>query len=139
MEKVIRSSTMTTNASNTKELHYLLRMLAPAACRAPQMFMQLAKQILRVDFTLLSKRTGETEGQNLFELLEINIYSFLKATLTIETFNFYNKNKALVSLCNKTILFFHLCKFRNQIRMGMRFLSLDQNCCFLLFIQYDCI
>ena len=30
MEKVIRSSTINSNASNTKELHYLLRVLAPA-------------------------------------------------------------------------------------------------------------
>ena len=38
MEKVIRSSTVNSSSSNTKELHYLLACLAPAACRSPQLF-----------------------------------------------------------------------------------------------------
>ena len=36
LEKVVRGSTVQSNQYSTKELHYLLRMLAPAACRAPQ-------------------------------------------------------------------------------------------------------
>ena len=37
MEKVVRVSTVNTTSLSTKELHYLLhRVLAPAACRAPQ-------------------------------------------------------------------------------------------------------
>ena len=38
MEKVIRAATISNNAATTKELHYLLRYLAPAACRNPAMF-----------------------------------------------------------------------------------------------------
>jgi hypothetical protein len=38
MEKVIRTATISNNAATTKELHYLLRYLAPAACRNPAMF-----------------------------------------------------------------------------------------------------
>jgi E3 ubiquitin-protein ligase HUWE1 len=60
MEKVIRSSTINSSASNTKELHYLLRMLAPAACRSPALFAEVTRQVLRVDFNLL-KKTGEID------------------------------------------------------------------------------
>ncbi len=63
MEKVVRSATMSSNSPNTKELHYMLRTLAPAACRSPEVFVAVSKEILRVDFGLLSKRTGETDGQ----------------------------------------------------------------------------
>lgn len=38
MEKVIRASTLSNNAATTKEIHYLLRFLAPAACRNPEIF-----------------------------------------------------------------------------------------------------
>ena len=41
MEKVIRSSTVNSSSSNTKELHYLLACLAPAACRSPQLFAEV--------------------------------------------------------------------------------------------------
>lgn len=53
MEKVIRSTTVNSSASSNKELHYLLRMLAPAACRSPQLFAQVARETLRVDFNLV--------------------------------------------------------------------------------------
>ena len=36
MEKIIRSSTASGTSPTTKELHYLLRSLAPAACRDPE-------------------------------------------------------------------------------------------------------
>ncbi len=61
MEKVVRSSTVTTNSANTKEIHYLLRVLASAACRAPDLFLELSKDILRVDLALLNKRGVEPE------------------------------------------------------------------------------
>ncbi len=64
MEKAIRSSTVNSNSSNTKELHYLLRMLAPAACRSPEIFVTVARDIMRVDFSLLSKRPGEADGED---------------------------------------------------------------------------
>merc|ERR1719270_2663383 len=60
MEKIIRSSAATSTAATTKELHYLLRSLAPAACRDPPTFTAAAADILRVDLALLSKR-GEPE------------------------------------------------------------------------------
>ena len=60
MEKIIRSSA--SNSSPTcKELHYMLRSLAPAACREPATFTSVAKDILRVDLSLLSKRGMEPE------------------------------------------------------------------------------
>ena len=65
MEKVIRSSTINTNASNTKELHYLLRMLAPAACRSPNLFADVSRDILRVDFNLLKKSLDLDEDKRL--------------------------------------------------------------------------
>ena len=38
----------------------MLRMLAPAACRSPTVFAEVAQEILRVDFTLL-KKTGDVD------------------------------------------------------------------------------
>ena len=62
MEKIIRSSaSASTAASTTKELHYLLRSLAPAACRQPETFRRADCDILRVDLAVLSKR-GELEA-----------------------------------------------------------------------------
>ena len=61
MEKIIRSSVVNVSSPTSKELHYLLRSLAPAACREPETFSSVAKNILRVDLTLLSKRGGEPE------------------------------------------------------------------------------
>ncbi len=65
MEKVIRSSTINSSASNTKELHYLLRMLAPAACRSPSLFAEVALEVLRVDFNLLKKTWDQDEDKRL--------------------------------------------------------------------------
>ena len=62
IERVIRNSTSSSNqGSNTKEFHYLLKMLAPAACRSPELFQDLSREILRVDFNLLSKRGTDIE------------------------------------------------------------------------------
>eukprot|EP00092_Neocalanus_flemingeri_P041280 GFUD01044951.1.p1 GENE.GFUD01044951.1~~GFUD01044951.1.p1 ORF type:complete len:4316 (+),score=1501.53 GFUD01044951.1:136-13083(+) len=63
MEKIIRSSAATSTAATTKELHYLLRSLAPAACRQMDTFTSVARDILRVDISLLSKR-GEPEDDH---------------------------------------------------------------------------
>ena len=38
MLQVVRASTLSNNAVTTKELNYLLRFLAPAACRNPDIF-----------------------------------------------------------------------------------------------------
>ena len=47
MEKIIRVSAATSNSPTTKELHYMLRSLAPAACREPATFTSVARDILR--------------------------------------------------------------------------------------------
>merc|ERR1719266_2985969 len=65
MEKVIRSSTVNSSSSNTKELHYLLACLAPAACRSPKLFAEVAREILRVDFNLLKKTAELDEDKRL--------------------------------------------------------------------------
>eukprot|EP00095_Tigriopus_kingsejongensis_P000123 maker-scaffold450_size166944-snap-gene-0.20 protein:Tk00123 transcript:maker-scaffold450_size166944-snap-gene-0.20-mRNA-1 annotation:"hypothetical protein DAPPUDRAFT_313219" len=64
MEKVIRTCTANASTPNNKDLHYLFRALAPAACRAPECFMQVAKDVLRVDLALLNKRGGELEDDH---------------------------------------------------------------------------
>jgi len=64
MERVIRMAGVNAHSSNTKEFHYMLRMLSPAACRAPDLFVQLASGMLRVDFALLNKRPTEAEGED---------------------------------------------------------------------------
>ena len=46
MEKIIRSSAWTSTAATTKELHYLLHSVAPAACRQPDTFTSVAKDML---------------------------------------------------------------------------------------------
>ncbi|KAK7072125.1 E3 ubiquitin-protein ligase huwe1, partial [Halocaridina rubra] len=56
MEKVVRSSASNNNMSGAKELHYLLRLLAPAACRDPQLFTEITQQCLRIDLNMTLKR-----------------------------------------------------------------------------------
>lgn len=56
MEKVIRSSASNNTMSGAKELHYLLRLLAPAACRDPQLFTEITQQCLRIDLNMTLKR-----------------------------------------------------------------------------------
>ena len=36
-------------SEGTKELHYILRVLTPAACRSPQLFTEIAKSSLAID------------------------------------------------------------------------------------------
>ena len=52
MEKIIRVSAATSNSPTTKELHYMLRSLAPAACREPATFTSVARDILRGELKL---------------------------------------------------------------------------------------
>ena len=39
-----------------KEMHYVLRVLGPAACRNPELFSELAKEIMRIALPPPSKR-----------------------------------------------------------------------------------
>lgn len=56
MEKVVRSSASNNTMSGAKELHYLLRLLAPAACRDPHLFTEITQQCLRIDLNMTLKR-----------------------------------------------------------------------------------
>ena len=89
MEKVIRSSTINSNASNTKELHYLLRVLAPAACRSPNLFADVSRDILRVDFNLLKKTLDLDEDKRL-------ILKSLPAKITHSTTPLHDVSKSVI-------------------------------------------
>lgn len=54
--QVVRSSASNNSMSGAKELHYLLRLLAPAACRNPQLFTEITQQCLRIDLNMTLKR-----------------------------------------------------------------------------------
>lgn len=56
MEKVVRSTASNNTMSGAKELHYLLRVLAPAACRDPELFTEITQQTLRIDLNMTLKR-----------------------------------------------------------------------------------
>lgn len=65
MEKVIRSTTHHSPLSSCKEMHYILRVLGPAACRDSKLFSEVAKSILRISLVPLTKREEEdTRLQN---------------------------------------------------------------------------
>lgn len=53
---MIREKVCTPCAATCKELHYLLRVLAPIACRAPDIFVDVAKEVLRVDIPFVTRR-----------------------------------------------------------------------------------
>ena len=71
IEKVIRASTVSSNSYTTKELHYLLRVLAPAACRSPSMFAEVARDILRVDISLLKRGEPEEDHRLLVKSIQV--------------------------------------------------------------------
>ncbi len=71
MEKVVRSSTANSNSTTTKELHYLLRVLAPAACRTSNVFEEVSKEILRVDTTLWKRGEPEDDPRLLVKSLPV--------------------------------------------------------------------
>lgn len=63
--QVVRSATTGTGSSicgvapgsnGSKELHYILRSLCPAACRDPELFADVSKSILRINLPIPSKR-----------------------------------------------------------------------------------
>ncbi len=47
------------NSPASKELHYVLRVLGPAACRCPDIFTEVAKRCLRVELPPTMGRVGE--------------------------------------------------------------------------------
>ena len=66
MEKVIRSSVA--NATMV-EFHYILRSLAPAACRDPELFTEVARKCLRVDLATIVKRNEDEEARLLIKTI----------------------------------------------------------------------
>ena len=70
MEKVVRSSTANSSSTTTKELHYLLRVLAPAACRTSTVFTDVSKEILRVDTSLWKRGEPEDDPRLLVKSIQ---------------------------------------------------------------------
>ena len=69
MEKVLRAYTGPSAAPSTKEFHFLLRVLAPAACRDVQIFSEVCKTFLRADLSLTNKRGDEEDNRLLMKSL----------------------------------------------------------------------
>ena len=66
MEKVVRAYTGPSAAPSTKEFHFLMRVLAPAACRDVSLFSAVSKELLRADLTLTNKRGDEVRRLVIF-------------------------------------------------------------------------
>ena len=73
MEKVIRAYTGPSAAPSTKEFHFLMRVLAPAACRDVNLFSSVSKNLLRADLTLTSKRGDEEDSRLLMKSLPLKM------------------------------------------------------------------
>ena len=58
MEKVIRMQTHHSPLA-CREMHYIMRVLGPAACRDGKLFIEMAKNVLRINLMPLSKREEE--------------------------------------------------------------------------------
>ena len=69
MEKVVRAYTGPSAAPSTKEFHFLMRVLAPAACRDVRLFSEVAKMYLRADLSLTNKRGDEEDNRLLMKAL----------------------------------------------------------------------
>ena len=69
MEKVLRAYTGPSAAPTTKEFHFLMRVLAPAACRDAQIFSEVSKMFLRADLGLTNKRGDEEDNRLLMKAL----------------------------------------------------------------------
>lgn len=74
----MRAATLGNNSPiGTKEMHYVLRTLGPAACRDPDLFPAVAKNILRVSLPSMIKR-DEDEGR-LFSSTAVQMLKALPA------------------------------------------------------------
>lgn len=58
MEKVIRMQTHHSPLA-CREMHYIMRVLGPAACRDSKLFIEMAKSVLRINLMPMSKREEE--------------------------------------------------------------------------------
>ena len=58
MEKVIRMQTHHSPLA-CREMHYIMRVLGPAACRDSKLFVEMAKSVLRINLMPMSKREEE--------------------------------------------------------------------------------
>lgn len=69
MEKVVRACTGPSTSPNYKEFHYLMRVLAPSACRDVRLFSEVCKAYLRADLSLANKRGEEEDNRLLMKSL----------------------------------------------------------------------
>jgi hypothetical protein len=74
---MIRAKVLSTRASTCKELHYLLRVLAPIACRSPDLFISVAKEILQVDLNFVTRRGNWLRCFEKIKIVTLKIYLFL--------------------------------------------------------------
>ncbi|KAH9364790.1 hypothetical protein HPB48_011806 [Haemaphysalis longicornis] len=65
MDKVARTMATAGGSSpvSSKELHYVLRVLGPAACRDARLFQEVATSVLRISLLPMSKRAEEEESR----------------------------------------------------------------------------
>lgn len=114
MEKVVKKVTSGSGSSasgvsqgsmGSKELHYVLRVLGPAACRHPQLFTEVVKSILRIALPPPPKRDEDElrfQGPNVPQILK-SIASKHTINYTVESplkevlFDLLN---ALICKCN---------------------------------------
>ncbi|XP_028966633.1 E3 ubiquitin-protein ligase HUWE1 [Galendromus occidentalis] len=68
MERVIQSMLLSGGSSQVaiKEMHYILRVLSPAACRNPDLFKEIAKNTLRISLIPTSKRSNDEDDDARF-------------------------------------------------------------------------
>lgn len=73
MEKVIRTQTHH-SPSQCKEMHYILRVLGPAACRESGLFSEVSKSTLRINLNQLTRREEDDtrlQGPNAVQTLKL--------------------------------------------------------------------
>ncbi|XP_046406854.1 E3 ubiquitin-protein ligase HUWE1 isoform X2 [Ischnura elegans] len=75
IEKVLRSKTLACIPPCYKELLYLMRMCSSAVCRDPDTFIEVAKSVLRVDTSILSRKNfGHYDERLLVKSLPAKTY-----------------------------------------------------------------
>lgn len=80
MERVIRATLHNPNI-NCKEMHYILRVLGPAACRNSELFLEITMSILRISLLPQSKR--EEEESRLMSAQTVQTLRLLPSKLPI--------------------------------------------------------
>nr|XP_026689880.1 E3 ubiquitin-protein ligase HUWE1-like [Ciona intestinalis] len=71
---------VTSGSVGARELHYVLRALAPAACQHPDLFSEACKKNMKIVLPSLTSRNVETEEDNLVSSTGVQIISQSKRT-----------------------------------------------------------